>query len=506
MNRRQRRARRAEQRQRGVPSGPYLHEVASELKDRSLEVRGSYELLMGMFKRFEAGPHRDTIYRLLIGPASHGKPKLLDIIHDMGDAAGIKVRPVAVKEVVAVLTRGDLTGEERDLLAKFVPEGMTGDILNAVEYHPAGARELFDAIASHRNGEATPEAPARFLGKKEPRLSDRILALPPRNSDEAGEQNHIRKAEKFVFDGDAMEKAVSAVKRLSHEDLSLAVSELRFPFRLSWFESGWAEATHGGNGGFVRGGFLIQTDETNQRGVFMFFGESETGGVTPVNMNIFFDFTAEWNRESPDPKDIVEKMSGQKTPRFFQSMETRNNVGPFFARFSFLAKQYEHQCASQMMTEMLEDIEVGHQLVAFLLTLAMPNDKVEITKDDFAEYNQSRLRLGLHKSQRQEYHVVRVNRTTYEPTAEAAAIMARVRQERGEPQGRTHASPGEHSVRTHRRVLRSGRVVWVKDHRRGSGECRTKRAGYEVPDFRGMTRDQAAARLTSRLEQPETVH
>jgi hypothetical protein len=460
---------------------------------------------MGMFKRLEAGPHRDTVYRLLIGPASHGKAKLLDIIHDMGDAAGIKVRPVAVKEVVAVLARGDLTGEERELLAKFVPEGMTGDILNAGEYHPAGARELLDAIASHRNGEAPPEATARFLGKKDLRLSDRILALRPRNSDEAGEQDHIRKAEKFVFDGDAMEKAVSAVKRLSQEDLSLAVSELRFPFRLSWFESGWAEAPHGGDGGFVRGGFLIQTDETNQRGVFMFFGESEREGVTPVNMNIFFDFTAEWNRESPDPKNIVEKMSGQKAPRIFQSMETRNNVGPFFARFSFLVEKYEHQHASKIMTEMLGDMEVGHQLVAFLLILAMPKDTVEITKDDFGEYNQSR-RLGLHKSQRHEYHVVRVNKTTYEPAAEAAAIMARVRQERGEPQGRTHASPGEHSVRTHRRVLRSGRVVWVKEHRRGSGECKTKRAGYEVPDFRGMTRDQAAAWLTSRLEQPETVH
>jgi hypothetical protein len=351
----------------------------------------------------------------------------------------------------------------------------------------------------------TPSAPARFLGRREPRLSDLILALRPRNSDEAGEQDHIRKAEKFVFDGDAMEKAFSAVKRLSHEDLSLAVSELRFPFRLSWFESGWTETPHGGNGGFVRGGFLIQTDETNQRGVFMFFGESKMEGVTPVNMNIFFDFTAEWNCEPPDPKDIVEKMSGQKTPRIFQSMETRNNVGPFFARFSFLVEKYEHQHASKIMTEMLGDMEVGHQLVAFLLILAMPKDTVEITKDDFGEYNQS-CRLGLHKSQHQEYHVVRVNKTTYEPTAETAAILACYRQQRDETSEREYVPRGEHKVRMHKRVYRSGRVVWVKEHKRGSGSCKTKRAGYEVDDFPMMTREQAEIWLRRRLDVPETAH
>jgi hypothetical protein len=98
-------------------------------------------------------------------------------------------------------------------------------------------REVNDAVGFELMKEKPPSAPARFLGKKEPRLSDLLLMVRTITKLAAREQNDIRQAEKFVFDNDAIEKAVAAVKALSHEDLSLVVSELRFPFRLCWFET-----------------------------------------------------------------------------------------------------------------------------------------------------------------------------------------------------------------------------------------------------------------------------
>jgi hypothetical protein len=107
---------------------------------------------------------------------------------------------------------------------------------------------------------------------------------------------------------------------------------------------------------------------------------------------------------------------------------------------------------------------------------------VQITKDDFAEYNKTRRLLGQRKAQRQEYHVVTIKATREEYTEEAARIMAERReQEPSQPQGGTHASPGEHSVRGHWAVSKLGKRFWKNPHRRGSGPCRSLKVGYQHP-------------------------
>jgi hypothetical protein len=392
----------------------------------------------------------------------------------------------------------------------------------SIDERTAVMKEVSDARGFGLFPPETPsQAPARFLGKKDPRLCDRLLSFRARDKNEARELNDIRQAQKFVFDNDAIEKAFLAAKALSHKDLSLAVSDLRFPFRLSWFENEpfvgdehisphlremHAKQAHP----YFRRGFLIKTDETNQRGVFTFFSEANNR-VDPSKINIFFDFTAEWDQNATgDHRDTIEQITGIKVLRTDNNnaqstARVRNEYGPFISRFSPLSYPVTDRESGDIMISLMWDREIGQQLVAFLLILAMPKSVVEITKDDFVDYNKSRRRLGMHKSQRQEYHVVKVNKTTYEPNAEAAAIMARVRQERGEPQGGTHASPGVHNVRTHRRELRSGRVIWVKEHKRGDGPCRSKRAGYEVDDFPMMTFSEALAWLDRNKTKPPTV-
>jgi hypothetical protein len=91
----------------------------------------------------------------------------------------------------------------------------------------------------------------------------------------------------------------------------------------------------------------------------------------------------------------------------------------------------------------------------------------QTVKEDLRSHNRlARLRK---KPTRAEYHMVTIDLNAQR----AAAGTAR--------DGDGHGTPkGEHGVRGHWRQYQSGPRVWVREHRRGEGPVKAKRAGYTV--------------------------
>lgn len=129
------------------------------------------------------------------------------------------------------------------------------------------------------------------------------------------------------------------------------------------------------------------------------------------------------------------------------------------------------------MGRLMKGQRLGHVLLSCLMTFHIPKERVLITRDDFGEYNKSRRRLGQHRQQRAEMHVFKLRMTQDEFDEEAQAIMERFRRDQNE---REYTPRGEHSVRDHDRTLRSGRVIRVKEHKRGSGPVKSPRSHYET--------------------------
>ena len=296
-----------------------------------------------------------------------------------------------------------LSDEDRERVVDEVNAAVGVEVLVHKDKKPPAVRsmevdnETFEAItgkspfpsAPLRNGE-TPSAAPRFFGKREARLSDLILAH--RNDSNRRLYDDLRNAEKFVFDDDAHEKAFAAVKALSHEDLSLTLPDLRFPFRVSWFETerydtgnlstvtlSTGELVPNTGNLYVRRGFLIKTDETNQRGVFKIFNERKNGDIVYENLEITFDFTREWNEELDN--DLIHNLTGDEIiDNIPWEAGTKGHYGPFLSRFSFVCSVNQHNEAAHSMGEYMVNRQIGHMLVSFLLVLAAPKQAVAITK------------------------------------------------------------------------------------------------------------------------------
>src|ERR1700746_32272 len=140
------------------------------------------------------------------------------------------------------------------------------------------------------------------------------------------------------------------------------------------------------------------------------------------------------------------------------------NVDKIADRFAFVAPDNAaDDDLKAFYTEIMHD-GLLDPLVAFTV-LNFSKQAVETTKENLAEYNRLRRSLGQKKLIRQEYHIVRINTAAL---AETAAPLPR----QSSPPGIT---TGEHSVRGHYRHYKSGLVLWINEHRRGHGECKSKR-------------------------------
>jgi hypothetical protein len=102
-------------------------------------------------------------------------------------------------------------------------------------------------------------------------------------------------------------------------------------------------------------------------------------------------------------------------------------------------------------------------LLGFLVALNLPRTTVE--GEDLSDVNRRQRRLM--RKPRQEYHLVRIN-------VDDIDLIYRSNREGH------HSLRGEHDVRGFYRHLRSGRVSWVRPHKRGNGPTKTRRAGYEL--------------------------
>jgi hypothetical protein len=105
--------------------------------------------------------------------------------------------------------------------------------------------------------------------------------------------------------------------------------------------------------------------------------------------------------------------------------------------------------------------------LGFLIALSLPKTLIE--KEDHSAYNQTQRRLQRHNKQRQEYHTVRISLDDRDIVFVG-----------GETREGNHTPRGEHDVRGHIRTYRSGRVVWVRPHKRGEGPVKSHRVGYEL--------------------------
>jgi hypothetical protein len=115
------------------------------------------------------------------------------------------------------------------------------------------------------------------------------------------------------------------------------------------------------------------------------------------------------------------------------------------------------------------------------MVLNVPKDReyVEITDEDLDDYNRQRRRIGQHRTQRQAYHMVTISTTKQELSDELAELRAQRRAARGDDE-RPHTTRGEHEVRGHPRHYRSGLIVWINPHRRGSGPVQSIKLGYKI--------------------------
>jgi hypothetical protein len=245
--------------------------------------------------------------------------------------------------------------------------------------------------------------------------------------------NSVRNAEKFVFQSDAFDAF-----KLNEELDQLVPIFAKFPYQNCWFE---IEGTPKG--------FLIHADDSLQRGTITYVRQIDWDPIISINWDLAFDFTAGFN----------------------SNRESRSRFWP-------IVRQNEQECRFQLNNFLRTDGGLL-QLLVMPMLLNFPKHVIEVTKDDFADYNKKRRRLGQHKKQKQELHHVKITGTKTEFTEEAARIMAE-RRAQYEPKGGTHAAPGEHNVRGFRRVSKYGRVTWVKPHSRGKGPCKTIRQGYKT--------------------------
>jgi hypothetical protein len=316
-----------------------------------------------------------------------------------------------------------------------------------------------------------------------PRLCDVLLSKKAMTKDAQRRHVLLQQAEKFLFDTRTVISLHLVMSPLPEEILSQAVSDYRTPFRLCWFEQDWTDQA----GEFgeddplrhellrrrMRTGILIQTDETNLRGVLWFFIENDGVLLNEIPFPITFDFTPDWTPMSGAVSDILTKSFGAAPTAYNANVQTQ---GAFLRRFNLACAVADQEVCSELMSQLMYGQQVGHLFVCMLMILHMPKDRIMVTRDDFRDYNKSRRRLGLNKHQRSEMHVVKIRSTEEEFDEDAQRIMERFRAEQGE---RISSTKGEHTVRDHDRQLRSGRVIRVREHKRGNGPVRSPRAHYE---------------------------
>jgi hypothetical protein len=265
-------------------------------------------------------------------------------------------------------------------------------------------------------------------GKRPPRLSD--ILLEAREPAIAKHQPTIRAAEKFCFPLETFAEVLAKLEEIGLENLDLPQFG-KLPFQQCWCEF----PGHEGNAF----GVLYEADNTYQRGAIRLYRLLKTELCWFGPFSIRFDFT-----DNPNADKIAD-------------------------RFAFVAEDNApDDDLKAFYTEIMQDGLLEH-LVAFTV-LNFSKQAAETTKENLAGYNRLRRSLGQKKLTRQEYHIVRINTAAL---AETTAPLPR----QSSP---TDITKGQHSVRGHYRHYKSGLVLWINEHRRGHGECKSKRRGYIV--------------------------
>jgi hypothetical protein len=343
--------------------------------------------------------------------------------------------------------------------------------LNAlsIEERTAVMREV-DAAAGF---DLFPEEQKEYLPRRRyETMIDEILGEAPKWTDKKNWLETLptlRGTEKFFFE----EEAAIAIRDMDFDLIADLIPQFaRFPYSHCWFE-------------FPDMALLIEaSDDTFQRGNIRVFFENKKFDCLSftVGTTILFDFTEDFEGfETERNRRIYGQAIGETDAsptspgRNFKEVSlSQEKIGFRFNHLTY--KQFEKESIEQF----LYWVERGFFFkVLSVMLLNFPKHIVEITKDDFADFNKKRRRLGQRKKQRQEFHHVRITGTKTELTDEAARIMAE-RRAQYEPKGGTHASPGQHNVRGFRRVSKYSRVTWVKPHSRGKGPCKTIRQGYKT--------------------------
>jgi hypothetical protein len=332
------------------------------------------------------------------------------------------------------------------------------------------------------------------MRRRDERLCDKIIKAGGPNGPFAAK---VRQAEKFSFDAATTTRACVGIVSAPPTLIEEAIPDLAIlPYRLCWFE--WHLTTAENPDLFLTEGFLVEADETLQRGVIWHVGDHPSNGLRMPDFQIGFDFTRDYDgKAGPTPPAVLRDnilhtqsdsfITNHSNSRVISHYSIENHelefTGPeeaavwrITSRFAMLvAPGTDKHKARELYATLMRNGFWGEMLGFIVLNLPKEKQIIEVTKEDLTEYNRQRRRLGQHKSQRQSCHLVTISTTKTEPSEELAAILAEMKAERD-----PRASPGEHDVRGHYRTYRNGSRVWIDPHKRGEGPLKSIRAGYRV--------------------------
>jgi hypothetical protein len=308
--------------------------------------------------------------------------------------------------------------------------------------------------------------------KREPRLADIVLQSPAAQLQKSPwwtpvllierMQQELRKAEKFFLPDDAIQQAIKGADK---ERLEAQIPiYARFPYEVCWLEMPLQENDRDYTHGFL----VITSDETRQRGfATMFTRDNATNAVAAAPATIGFDFTEEFTGYADGDQGLSAIRMAEDTP---QSAALKR----ILERFSFHIIAPLSREDQDKIVNLFGNVfdQMAYEILTVMF-INMPKEIVTILREDLTQYNKLRRGLGQKKAVRQEYHLVSIATTKEVFADETERLFRRA----SEPTGITR---GEHDVRGHYRTYRSGLKVWVRDHKRGSGECKSKRRGYLV--------------------------
>lgn len=407
--------------------------------------------LASRLEKSEPGSRHFKIAAKLVVIPMTKDPSFREQAHRWMNQRHLSKRGVSPDDIASLLRRSDLSDAEREVLTLFaVPETQP----KLIPVAPFGDRP----------------PPSR----DEPRLADLIIRDKSRNPAVRELVAKVGAAEKFYLDWDTTRELQHILLTMDQEILEggLIPVYARFPYRNCWIEYANQFALH------------VESDDTLQRGTISQSYLGEDGNAHHSTFRILFNFLADYTPGDDFAADIG--ITDNKTiehmvkPGKTRPGEEPRHVDPAVQRIiDRFVLTYSRDADKQEIRNLYRDMVSSgfHYHVLTIMFLNFPKPVVTYTKEDFNEYNKSRRRLGLHRSQRQEYHIVNVAPHRTELDEEVAKLIA----ERREYRGGTHASPGEHMVRGHYATSKLGFRYWRNPHRRGRGPVKSSRKGYKVP-------------------------